>query len=262
MPTPYPRRPVRALAALVAGGVLLTPGAALAAAPTVTFSGGCGVLGLGASSRPDVSSISVPTGGTVHFVNHLGESAALMVDGTKQISVPDDYEVAATFPHAASVTMVPGCLLGHGAPGAVAVNVSAPPASGPARAGTPPVGGRSSASPAGRPTSTKTAGQVPAVPGDSPTADEPSSSAGPPDASVSPDVALPAMPLDSASQEPALAGDPADPTIAVGSAVPATPAKHGPAGTLVLIAVVCVVGVSIAAIRAIIAQRAIRAAAA
>jgi hypothetical protein len=57
--------------------------------------------------------------------------------------------------------------------------------------------------------------------------------------------------------DPALA--PSTDAVAVGTAVPGPPGRHRPAGLLVFVAAICVVGVSVAATRAIIAQRAIRA---
>ena len=59
------------LAAACIGGALLVPGVAAAAQPTVTFHGDCGLLGVGASSRPDKGAVTVNSGGTVTFVNNL-----------------------------------------------------------------------------------------------------------------------------------------------------------------------------------------------
>jgi len=56
--------------------------------------------------------------------------------------------------------------------------------------------------------------------------------------------------------------DPALDSVAVGTAEPGPASRHGASSLLVLLAGICVVGVSIAATRAIIAQRAIRSVAA
>jgi len=58
------------------------------------------------------------------------------------------------------------------------------------------------------------------------------------------------------------AGVPGVDPVAVGAAEPGPPGRHRPAGLLIFVAGICVVGVSIAATRAIIAQRAIRSVAA
>ena len=237
------QRFVPVLAAACIGAALLVPGVAAAAQPTVTFHGDCGLLGVGASSRPDKSAVAVNSGGTVTFVNNLDQSAHLMINGTDRGVVPADNQVAVLFRGGrVSVTMLPGCLLGGGGNvGSVTVNVASDPGSG--FAGTP--------------------GKSPA-PGRSPEAKvTASASPAPSGAAASLNPALPA-PGDgiSASGDPLAAGAGAAPgmdPVAVGTAVPGPPGRHRPAGLLVFVAAICVVGVSVAATRAIIAQRAIRA---
>ncbi|OLE24897.1 MAG: hypothetical protein AUG44_17600 [Actinobacteria bacterium 13_1_20CM_3_71_11] len=75
MPRPLRHRLASVLAVASIGGGLLAPGTAFAAAPTVTFRGGCGLLGVGASSRPDIGALTVSPGSAVTFVNRLGQSA-------------------------------------------------------------------------------------------------------------------------------------------------------------------------------------------
>jgi len=235
------------LAAACIGGALLVPGVASAAQPTVTFHGDCGLLGVGASSRPDKSGVTVNSGGTVTFVNNLDQSAHLMINGADRGVVPADNQVAVLFRGGrVSVTMLPGCLLGGGGNvGSVTVNVTSDTGSAPA--GTPgksPEPGRS-------PEARTTASASPA----------PSGAAG----SLDPAVPAPGDGLPGSGDPLAAAGPGAAPgmdPVAVGTAVPGPPGKHRPAGLLVFVAAICVVGVSVAATRAIIAQRAIRAIAA
>ena len=233
------------LAAACIGGAILLPGVASAGPPTVAFHGNCGLLGVGASSKPDTGSVSVRSGGTVTFVNHLDQSAHLMINGADRGVVPADNQVAVLFRQGrVSVTMLPGCLLGGGGDvGAVTVNVTADSASGPG-------------SPAGRPPGADRSPEARTTPSASPA---------PSGAAASLDPAVPAPGGGTLPSGDALAagtdGGPApgmDP-VAVGTAVPGPPGKHRPAGLLVFVAAICVVGVSVAATRAIIAQRAIRA---
>src|SRR5437773_1809693 len=127
-----------ALAAACAGAALLAPGTAWAGPSTVTFTGDCGLLGVGASSRPDYSSVSVHGGGTVTFVNHLGQAAHLMINGADRGVVPTNNQVAVLFRQGrVRVTMLPGCLVGSGGNvGSVTVTVTADSGS-PSAAGSP-----------------------------------------------------------------------------------------------------------------------------
>jgi hypothetical protein len=242
MPLLTRHRTALTLVAAVAGGALLGPGAAFAGSPTVTFSGSCGLLGIGASSQPDTGSVTISSGSSVTFVNHLDQPAQLMINNSAATTLAKDTAVPVSFTGPATVALVPGCLLGHGTPGTVAVGVgqgsSTPTAGAPTKAGAPTTpGARTSATPSGS-----------RSPGES-------LSASPSDSSPAPSgLADPT--------QAGLAGDfpsalPSDAVAAVGAATPA-PGRHGPSGLLTLISTVCVVGVSIAAIRVIIAQRALR----
>jgi hypothetical protein len=181
---------VVALAALLAGGVLLHPEPAGAGqTPTVTFHGGCGY------STPDAPALSVPVEGLVVFVNHLGTAATLLVDGRPAGTLHANDQVSVVFHHGpVAVTLVPAC--------------------------------RSATT--AQPVRVTVGAQFPAVA-----------------ASPSPDS------LYVAAQPPAARQD-----------APAAPHRRGVSKILVLVAAICVVGVSFATIRAIISQRAIRTASA
>lgn len=178
-----------ALLATVLSGVLIAAGPAAAEqTPTVTFNGGCGVGGVGAASEPDADTLSVPTEGTILFVNHLGVAATLLVDDRSAGTLHASEEVPVVFHHGpVSVKLAPSCLP---AADAVPVDVDVTPAAHPQ-------------------------GAIMSV------------SAGAP-----------------------------------GAVVAAQPHRRGASKILVLVAVICVVGVSVATIRAIITQRAIRTASA
>jgi hypothetical protein len=243
------QRLVPALAAALAGGALLAPGSALAAAPAVAFQGGCGLLGVGASSRPDTGAVTVPAGSTVTFVNHLGQSAHLMINGADRGVVPADNQVAVLFRQGrVNVSMLPGCLVGgSGQVGAVTVTVLPAADQGSSvTAGSPD--GRSSRA-GGKSPEAKAAASASPAPGGVAASVDPAAPAPAGGTALSANGGLDATP------------DPAVPSldsVAVGTVVPGPPGRHRPAGLLVFVAAICVVGVSIAATRAIIAQRAIR----
>lgn len=262
---------------------------------TVTFRGGCGLLGVGASSTPDVTELSVPAGSDLAFANRLGQAAVLRMNGAAAGQVDAGDSAAVRFYHGpATVTMEISCQLGQPT-GAITVEVVPTAASGssptslsplplssagltgddPSLTSLAPTG---SGSPAG--TSEQKSAQAEA---------SPSASAwgGSPPAGPRQDPALGSGPT------PPGAGKPTD-RWALGP--PAAPARGGiplagasvdgsatvvddesefaskpllratepapddrPIGLLALIAMVCVVGVSAGAVRAIIAQRANRA---
>jgi hypothetical protein len=93
---------------------------------TVTFSGGCGLLGsgLGAESSPDTTQVSVPAGSEVRFANGLGQDATLRLDGEAAAEVPAGGSADVVF-HDGPVTasMQISCLLGAPA-GSVTVEVT------------------------------------------------------------------------------------------------------------------------------------------
>ncbi|MPZ28643.1 MAG: hypothetical protein GEV12_20135 [Micromonosporaceae bacterium] len=269
---------------LVAG-----PTASAESAGTVTFSGGCGLLGsgLGSRSSPDTEQVSLPAGSELRFANQLGQAATLRLDGEEAADIPDGGSADVVF-HQGPVmaTMQIDCLLGESA-GAVTVAVADPPQAQPE----PPSGsgGTAAPSPGGEGPSGSDApsgsGASPAEPGSA--ADQPSGAwwpgtpAAPGDADRPTREAPadpPSGPADGLSPRWGLATEPAH-----GSGSPGDPANvapppagefaddeltrtsgsvpgDGPVGLLALVASVCVVGVASGAVRALISQRASRAA--
>jgi hypothetical protein len=255
MPLPYRHRFAATLAVAFAGGAfagaaLLAPGAATASpsSRTVTFNGGCGLLGLGASSQPDTASLVVASGSTVIFVNHLGQTAQLIVNGENRGAIPADNEVGILFRQgSATVAMMPGCVLGDKGAGSVTVAVGSSSPGVPGGSPSGSVDGSGSASrPARRPSSSR--GGAAERPSPPPPAGAP--------APFGPAPAVAGGPASAgANDTPGVSSS--EDMVAVGAVGPATPAHRGSAGLLAIVATVCVLGVSIAAIRAITARRAI-----
>ena len=274
------------VATLLGGAVVGAASPALAdPAVTVTFHGGCGVLGLGGSSMPDVTEVTVPSGSEVAFRNGLSRPAVLRLDGQAVAEgAPDDAATVWFGSGRVSVTMEILCLVGQPV-GAVEVAVL-PAAKKPASGGDRSAAAATTPSPTPprpRVTPGPPAAQPPAAPADNRPAPPPwpvptSPWAGPP---------TPGTPTPTADV-PATAEPPTSPTVGgdVAGAGPVTVGGEGKGtaeivdpglesraltgttapttgdgsiGLLALIATVCVVGVSAGAVRAIIAQRANRA---
>lgn len=294
-----PRRRHRILAvaatAALAGAPLLAgapAGAGVAQSPDpVTFTGGCGLLGMGGQSTPDVAELSVPAGSELRFTNQLGRSATLWLDGEQAAGVRDGESVEVTFHDGpVTVSMRLDCLVG-GSSGEVTVEVAAaepggsPGAAGPDASTGPADGGAVDGGPAD---------DAPAEPGTAGAGDPESA----PDGVAEPDRRGPdegpagdgergvwpgveaGMPADGPMSQPGADDDPgagsptgpapegsdsvADPAT-VTSSVPGEPAElshaagsesdEGVVGLLALIATVCVVGVSAGAVRVLISQR-------
>jgi hypothetical protein len=238
---------VAALALAAVAGPLLAPGGAVAAPPTVTFNGGCGLLGVAASSRPSTSSVRIAANSSVNFVNHLSDSAQLLINGASEATIKPDYQVEVSFHASATVSLVPSCLLGSGAAGSVSIRVSAPSGGGdvpsvPAtvapttQLGAPSARASVTISPSGQPSAS------------------PSGSAA--SRSATPQRTDPSTPA--AALAPPVGPSGSAALVAIGATSPATSGHHGPDRLLAVIAAVCLIGVSIALIRAIVAQRAIR----
>ena len=264
-----------ATAAALAAAALTVGASPVSAAgtPTVEFSGGSVLSLLVCKSQPSAPDVSVPADSRVNFVNRLGQNAFLKVDGQSVATVQPNQQVPVVFKKGpVEVAMTFDCGVGvvqqfkpvsvgvtaspagaaptrgavNGTPGVNKTGAAAGPAGAAAGAANNAMGdhasSRSSKSPHGQ------AGQDGTVAASDPTGDlglegdpsllDPSAAAG--------SVLDPSTPVDD--------------RVTVEQPVAASgPARNGPAGLLALVATVCAVGVGIAAIRAIIAQRASRA---
>jgi hypothetical protein len=221
------------------------------AAPQVEFNGGgLGLLLCG--SRPDRGSVTVKSESKVVFVNNIGQGATLQIDGENGGPIADGQAVEVQFHRGpVSIAMVPDCLLNLGGNGSyepVTVNVNR--ASTPASSSGSKTAVKPRTTPKAKPSPTPAATLPAAEP--SAAADDPALFSLEPDPSTEPgalgvdESAAPLSPADGAAIS--RAGQLSD-----------TPTDKGPIGLLAIIATVCVVGVSVGAIRAIIGQRASRA---
>lgn len=253
-----------------------------ASTPTVTFTG-APLLNIGmvsCPSKPSVSTLRVAAGTTVNFADRLGKPATLWA-GDSHESLSDGEMVPVTFtsgPAKIVIQMLPNCALDLGTHVQMTVTVTAPDTSPPGGSAGNGGGGGGG----GDGTTTKAPGSSGsgrgATVGPTTKTDHPKDSHKPtPSAAPSTGAAVvtsagPGDPGNTGSSQGAGAGndDPfATPTITdtagsvtLGDPVGAISPSNGASGLLTLIATVCVVGVSAAAIRAIIAQRATRALAA
>jgi hypothetical protein len=263
-----------AAAAIGAGSTIGAAPAYATAGQTVNFTGGSVLNVLVCKSEPSPARLSVPAESRVMFVNRLGQTATLRVDGQAVSNVGANQAVPVVFhygPVSVSMTFSCGASVAERF-SAATVAVQAPPrpaapnvpntrpavgapsgggaattihnASGMSRAGA--VGGRQAASP----------GQnAPGTSGASPTA-------GPvdPGAIDVPSADPSALAVDPITGETATGAAAADTAVAVEPLVPASGApQDGASGLLALLAAVCAVGVTIAATRAIISRRTIQA---
>jgi hypothetical protein len=274
------RTAVRAAAvATVLLTAALTVGAspAYADGPKVEFSGGSVLSLLVCKSTPSASKVSVTEGDQVAFVNRLGQAASLKVNGNTVSQVPPNSQVSVHFTSrgADSVSMAFDCGVGVVQEfSAVDVSVAPAPNAAPAanRVGggvAAAVGGAGGTVATHKPTPTAagtSAGKTvthPPTQGATPTRGTASTNATGGQSGTEPiDPSL--LGPDLEPSDGAAVADPGATTggngqVYVEAAVPAsgTP-RNGPAGLLALIATVCVVGVGMAAIRAIIAKRATR----
>ncbi|WP_426508951.1 hypothetical protein ACPPVO_60145 [Dactylosporangium sp. McL0621] len=262
-----------ATAALTVGA---SPVSAAPSAPTVEFSGGSVLSLLVCKSEPNTGDLSVPADSRINFVNRLGQNAALKVDGKSVATVQPNQQVPVLFKKGpVEVAMTFDCGVGvvqQFKP--VSVGVTAPPpapvataqaaqgqakaapgatktaaANGPAGAAAGAANGVISNRSGGAARSTRT---PQAQDGSAAAADE-----------MGTEPIDPSLLDPSAAPAPAMGVDPSAPVddrVTVEEPVAASgPASNGPVGLLALVATVCVVGVGIAAIRAIIAERASRA---
>jgi hypothetical protein len=290
------RRRYVAAAVAAASTPLLWISPAAAADHEVTFGGG-GLGVLSCESRPDVSRVLVAPESTVDFTNQLGQPAMLRIDGADRSRVARGATVEVRFHRGpASVQLVPDCVLNLSESfSPVTVQVS-PPRPEPTSADDPPPSGATSApatsgrtdgsnqrpaagagttdqvrpGPAGAPPARPAAGIPPGPEGAPSGAAEPGA-AGP--GAAGPGAAGPSVVdpdewrtwygvdgvgpgIDLPTGGPATVldrGQPAEPM-----AYAAANSRTGSFGLLALIATVCVVGITVGAIRAIVAQRATR----
>lgn len=188
---------------------------------TVTFSGTPSTAGPTACpATPDITDLTVTAGTTVNFADEVGKPAVLWAnDSSKHLL--NDQMVPVTFTTGGItvlVKMLPDCPLDLGVHQEVKVVVQA------------------RATPSGGPSGEPSAGV--AAPGDH----NPLST---PPVSTSPVPSTPST-TDTAGR------------MRLAEPVSSSPAPRGASGLLTLIATVCIVGVGIAALRAVIAQRATR----
>ena len=231
----------RRLAAVCAAGMLavgpaLVAGPAFADTPTVAFSGGSVVGMLVCRSQPSAAQVAVAAETRVLFVNRLGQPATLRVGAQTVAKVGANQAVPVLFHYGpVPVSMAIPCSVGVVEQfESVTVGVSRPASTGSTPSGT----GRSGI---GHPNAGEhgAAGST----GETPAADP---------AATAPDAGASEDPLAIA---PATTAGP-DSAVAVEPLVPAsgTP-KLAASGLLALVAAICAIGVTVAAIRAIIAQR-------
>jgi hypothetical protein len=243
--------------------------AAPAGGPTVEFSGGSVLSLLVCRSAPSTDRVTVPADSRVTFVNRLGQAATLKVDGRSAGAIGSNQAVPVVFHQGpVNVSMAFSCGVGV-VEEFKAVGVNVTPLAGsiamtPTSRPGPPVGSsvlpRSGTAATGTGTSPRAGAVGGSSAGGSKATDQGANGA----ASSAAEPVDPSLPGPDASTSPAAAaGAPStgpDARVFVEAAVPASGTPHnGPAGLLALIATVCVVGVGMAAIRAIIAQRSTRA---
>jgi hypothetical protein len=261
-------------AAVLAGSPLLAAGAAYAepveSGREVTFSG-AGLLGVSCAANPSARSVTIAAETSLRVVNRTGHRATLLLDGAPRGEIGKGSGAEVLFHRGpVSLALKPHCVLTEESSVRVQVITARPGARPVAR-------DRSDDAPRrrgqdGRSTGNSGLGRAagdgraeadnqPASPGS--TAEEPRPT--PSDLGGEP-----ADGLDTVIDDGALmTGLPSDPP-AIGGPAGANPAAEplasvepmsddGPIGLLALIAIVCVLGVSAGAIRAILAQRASRA---
>lgn len=282
------------LAVFAAGAGLLWGDAAPARATDggerVVFTGG-GVLGVTCAATPSRSTVTVAADSSLEVVNRTGFPARLLVDGAVRGELGNAESTRIPFSRGpVSLTLSPSCVIA-GQPATVRVRVrpaateqpTPTVATEPSAATRLPAAGATGSAPAGGPDDRATA--IPSTrgfggrtPDAAPRADrgrppartdddrDRTRPAGPPVRPARPAPASPAAtgaadtdsrPSDQPAVDPT-AAQPDDGT-AIESVVATKPVgRSRPVGLLPIIAVICVVGVSCATIRAIVAQRASR----
>lgn len=129
-PSPFPRRATSAEQATTSGSkrrrylgglsalavaagataLFATGGSAIAEGDdTLVFNGGCGLVGIGNSSKPDKSEMSVEAGDKVTFVNDLKSKATLHLD-SDEVSIDKGEQYTTSLSEDTEAYMAPGCL--------------------------------------------------------------------------------------------------------------------------------------------------------
>lgn len=221
-------------------------------APDVTFKGGCGLIGITASSKPDKKSMDVDKNTEVSFKNDLGANATLYV-GSDTVDVEKGETVDVKVEKSAEVKMLPKCWYGRALledMNAMTVSVKNSPEP-PAPAKPSP-----SSAPAKKPSKSATssapgvpaAGAQPSIDPHRPVAE----GAVPPDSGEAAPTGAPPTPIPTApAQQPA---DHEGDAFAV-EPVNDDATPSGSTGLLALIATVALVGVGAAAVRTVASQR-------
>ncbi|WP_344610954.1 hypothetical protein [Dactylosporangium salmoneum] len=262
-------------AALAAAALTVGAGPVSAApeTPTVEFSGGSVLSLLVCKSQPNTGNVSVPADSRVNFVNRLGQNANLKVDGQSVATVQPNQQVPVLFKKGpVEVAMTFDCGVGvvqQFKPVSVGVTAAPTPTAAQATTGQARTGGGTQAAPAGPAGAAAGAANHAMSTGaaahstKSPQGQDGSATATGAAGESGTEPVDPSLLDPSAAAAPAVGADPSvavDDRVMVEEPVAASgPARNGPAGLLALVATVCVVGVGIASIRAIIAQRASRA---
>jgi hypothetical protein len=252
---------------LVWGVVAWGASVAHAEAPTVTFHGGPLAPAL-CPAAPDRSNLDIVAGAWVNVVNRTGAKATLEVDGSPSQTIAKDAGLSVMLPSGRhNLRLIPHCPV-HGTMLPVVIEVAAvQPGGSPAPSASPtassPVGPLPSGGPAGSggyPDGRTGGGTVPAGGsgfGGSGVGGSGTGGVGPPVVSGSPGPAA----APGSDGGPAGSGGPGVDSRAGIVVVPyAVPETQDPRGVnlLAVIATICVFGVTVAIIRAILAQRTTR----
>jgi hypothetical protein len=242
------------------GAGALAAGSAVAAEPSVDFTGGCSLLGVGAISRPDTSTLRMTAGSKLRLVNHLGVNATVMLNGDGMGTVPPEGSTGLTLisGQTATVRMIPACLLPLPLdvdPLTVAITATDNPPSGPPSApgGTTPPAPPDSPGPPSSPVrpqptaGTGTTATAASTPTPSPRVSRDGGRATVPES----DPAAAASRSAPVATSPTMAGSDPPPRAGPPLTVPVTPLTddRGLRDSLALIATVLIVGTALAAIR-------------
>lgn len=104
-------RAAAVLTACAAGLFVPLSGAAQAAEPSVDFTGGCGLLGIGSTSLPDTPSLRMTSGSGLQVVNHLGATATVLVNGRgiRRVRAGHSVRLTLSAQETTTVRLAPAC---------------------------------------------------------------------------------------------------------------------------------------------------------